>query len=285
MLSKFSTRENEQTQEKVWVGKFKNICNIPHWHNECEIIYVNSGKLTVLYNGKHYIVNTGNAVYFESGKTHSIQSDENTIISAIQFDSILAKPLMEKQLASFIINKDYGFEEYYNTLKRELKEKKQHYTLRLEAYITLLITEIFRQEKTQKADEDTTSAVRFSKLLDLIDKQYNYITFKEAARFMFLSEAYFSKLFTKLAGMTFSQYLNNVKIEKAIIMLQDENLSVTDIAMNCGFNTIRNFNRTFKNITGHSPKRLPQDFNLNTVPRKIYSSSFNPTQSGYNEIK
>ena len=285
MLSKFTTRENEQTQEKVWVGKFKNISNIPHWHNECEIIYVNSGKLTVLYNGKHYVAETGNAVYFESGKTHSIQSDEDTVISAIQFNSQIVMPLMKKQLSSFILTEDYGIENFYNNLKKELTEKKEYYTLRLEANIMMLMTDIFRREETKKADEDTTVTVKFSELLDLIDKQYNYITFKDAVHFMYLSEAYFSKLFTKLAGMTFSQYLNNVKIEKAVIMLQNSNARITEVAMNCGFSTIRNFNRTFKGITGYTPSKLPPDFDLNTTPRKIYSSDFNPTHSGFNEIK
>ena len=41
-----------------------------------------------------------------------------------------------------------------------------------------------------------------------------------------------------------------------------EKLSVTDIAIRCGFDTIRNFNRVFRSITGFSPKKLPRSYDV-----------------------
>ena len=63
--------------------------------------------------------------------------------------------------------------------------------------------------------------------------------------------------------MTFSEYLNFVKIEHALTLFQNETeLSVTQIALECGFGTIRNFNRVFKKLTGFSPATLARTFKL-----------------------
>ena len=53
--------------------------------------------------------------------------------------------------------------------------------------------------------------------------------------------------------MTFSMYLNHIRVNKAIDLIQNTDLSMTEIAMNCGFETIRNFNRVFKEIMGCTP--------------------------------
>jgi xylan 1,4-beta-xylosidase len=96
---------------------------------------------------------------------------------------------------------------------------------------------------------------------------------------MGLSEPYFSKFFRKISGMTFSQYLNIVKMEHAIEMLQDNpsRLSVTEVSTQCGFNTIRHFNRIFKDITGISPRQLTSDYVLDIRPIRTMQDAFNPT--------
>lgn len=81
--------------------------------------------------------------------------------------------------------------------------------------------------------------------------------------------------------MTFSQYLNRVKVEEAVRLLREnKGLPVTEIAFRCGFNTIRNFNRIFKEVTGCTPRSLPKTY----VPDEkfIYSVSgdFRPHLAG-----
>ena len=79
--------------------------------------------------------------------------------------------------------------------------------------------------------------------------------------------------------MTFSQYLNTVRLEKAIDLLNhnQEHLSMTEIASQCGFDTIRHFNRTFKDITGMTPRELPPDYVLEIQPIRTIEAAFDPT--------
>lgn len=118
----------------------------------------------------------------------------------------------------------------------------------------------------------------YKELLNHIDQNYDYLTFKDAADFMGLSETYFSKLFKNLCGMTFSQYVNVVRVEKAIELLTSENAySVTEIASICGYSSIRHFNRSFLQITGYSPRSLPSDYQLDFKQFKTVADSFDPT--------
>lgn len=95
---------------------------------------------------------------------------------------------------------------------------------------------------------------------------------------MNVSESYFSRDFKRQAGMTFSQYLNVVRIEKAVQIINAEpDLKVTDVMSRCGFNTIRSFNRAFKLITGYTPRTIPKGYVLNTRSFPAVQGTFDPT--------
>ena len=100
------------------------------------------------------------------------------------------------------------------------------------------------------------------KLLDKINDEYADITFDEACRFMALEPAYFSRYFRRNTGMSFSRYLTFTKVDNAVRLLQKGELSVTEIALFCGFDSIRTFNRNFKELTGYTPTDLPKDFDM-----------------------
>ena len=95
---------------------------------------------------------------------------------------------------------------------------------------------------------------------------------------MNVSESYFSRYFKRQAGMTFSQYLNVVRIEKAVQIINAEpDLKVTDVMSRCGFNTIRSFNRAFKLFTGYTPRTIPKGYVLNTRSFPAVQGTFDPT--------
>ena len=52
---------------------------------------------------------------------------------------------------------------------------------------------------------------------------------------------------------------------------------MTEIAMSCGFDTIRNFNRVFRQITGYSPRELPDGYILNLRSNSGNDPDFDPT--------
>ena len=79
-----------------------------------------------------------------------------------------------------------------------------------------------------------------------------------------LSPGYFSNLFRSEVGMSFSDYLIQVRVENAKCLLRRFDLSVEDISKKCGFNSLAHFSRTFKDRCGQSPlkyRKSPQAIN------------------------
>jgi AraC-like DNA-binding protein len=69
-----------------------------------------------------------------------------------------------------------------------------------------------------------------------------------------LSEGAFSRFFKLRTGKTLPQYVNELRVGRACRLLADEAAKITDIAMDCGFQNLANFNRRFREITGMAPR-------------------------------
>ena len=119
----------------------------------------------------------------------------------------------------------------------------------------------------------------FQHLFEYIDKNYYFIDFNTAADFMHFTPSYFSRVFKSIAGTTFSEYLNLVKIQKALEMIKEGSASITQISSKCGFDSTRNFNRVFKKLTGLTPTEITNDFTLKHLihTKSSADESFNPT--------
>ena len=79
------------------------------------------------------------------------------------------------------------------------------------------------------------------------------LTLNDVATHVFLSENYFSTLFSQKTGTTFRNYLRSFRIEKAKELLTTTNLRIYEVAQQTGYNEHSHFVRAFKAITGQSP--------------------------------
>ena len=72
------------------------------------------------------------------------------------------------------------------------------------------------------------------------------------------STFYFCKLFKRTTGLTFTDYLARVRIEKAKRLLLDQNRRVSEVAYEVGFQSLTHFNRVFKKLADRSPTSYRQ---------------------------
>ena len=98
---------------------------------------------------------------------------------------------------------------------------------------------------------------------DKIKKIYEYvqenfdkkITLAEASELVNMSQVSFNRFMKKRTGKTFVDYVNDVRIGYASIRLIEKDVSISEIAFNCGFNNIANFNRVFKKSKNCTPSQ------------------------------
>lgn len=96
---------------------------------------------------------------------------------------------------------------------------------------------------------------RLSNVYKYVQRHFkDNVTLGTIANISNLTPQSFCRLFKKRTGKSFVEYLNEVRISAACKYLLDSDWSISEVAYNCGFKTVSNFNKLFKNITGHSPK-------------------------------
>lgn len=272
----------------VFPCKYKNLNNIPHWHTEYELIYVESGTLSVTVDGSLFTLQRGMALFLHQGMIHSIVSSEDAVTAVIKVDGAHLEALFGRtRLVSPLLSGDYGLSEYIEEIFRESDDKDAFSWILSDSITTRLIAHILRGEPTVEppANEPSSSAERYKKLLEEIAEKYAYVTFEDAAAFMHFSRPYFSKYFLEHTGMSFTRYLNTVRIAHAVEKLREGEKTITEISRSCGFNTIRNFNRVFKDFTGHSPKSLPKSYRFLFDMRDYTDRGFDPTLSITSVVK
>lgn len=96
---------------------------------------------------------------------------------------------------------------------------------------------------------------RMEKVVEFLNANFSRpVRLAEAAEFVEMAETAFSRFFKVKTGITFVDFLNDIRLGHASRMLIDTKKSVGDIAFECGFTSISNFNRIFKRKKSNTPK-------------------------------
>ncbi|WP_235700512.1 helix-turn-helix transcriptional regulator [Companilactobacillus nodensis] len=82
------------------------------------------------------------------------------------------------------------------------------------------------------------------------------LTLDQVANRVYLSDYYFSKLFKKETKLSFSVYLNARKVQRAMFLLKDTEMSIQDVSNELGFTRMSYFSQTFKKYTGYTPSKF-----------------------------
>lgn len=111
----------------------------------------------------------------------------------------------------------------------------------------------------------------FSETNDRLGRVHEYlmnnftrdISLEKVAEIALMNKSAFCRYFKKATKKHFSQYLNEIRIGFACRLLQENGEpAISEIAFESGYNTISNFNRQFKLITGHTPSTYLRRNNL-----------------------
>ena len=281
MLAKFEKRAYAGN-EHVWVGKYRNLHNISHWHMEHELIACREGSAQVMLDDTMFNITQQQCIFCHSGRVHYISASPDSLLLVCLFNEKMYDPITSPfALENPVFEDRYDILPKLSEIRHELQNQPIFFECRTEAMIGEILVDIFRGEPLRKAQWQFSDVItRYNQLLNYIDLEYEHITYQNAVQFMNMSDAYFSRYFKRQAGMTFSQYLNVVRIEKAVQLLNSApTMKITDVMLRCGFNTIRSFNRVFRAVTGFTPTTLPPGYVLNTRSVPTIQGSFDPTLS------
>ena len=243
-----------------------------HWHDEFEIIYVKSGLLTVSISGESYIGKAGDAFVVSPGNLHLMGSQTGTVdyftflfpLKYISFrtDDMLDDKLLEPlNSGHLMINprvKDSAkelCEQLVETYMAKNKKIESEITAQIKTKRILLqfILEMWKKGFVIENDTSGRNIVE-KEMVSYIQQNFTgKISLKEFGEQFHLSEKYISRYFKEHFHITLSQYITYLRLENAKQLLQDTDLSVTETAMQSGYQNVSYFIRSFKKAYGISP--------------------------------
>lgn len=140
-------------------------------------------------------------------------------------------------------------EAYFQT--RVLTRKQYESMVSLLTIFGQHLSFVCHQILVQPRNAEPVAITRARKFIQ--DHQADDLSLAEVARAVNTSTIYFCKLFKKVTGLNFTEYLSQLRIEKAKNLLLNPNLRVSEIAYETGFQSLTHFNRVFRRIAGQSP--------------------------------
>lgn len=244
----------------------------PHWHEEIEIVYVLDEPLTIGLNNEIFTVNPREIFLIGRGEVHFfITPPKKSKRIILQFELSMfenfAAIMRERKFTNPLIQSKGGDEPAHRDLERQIlwiedehTRKAEGYHLAIKARLYDLMVILLRRVPMEKYS--FLEQNKHLKRLERLEQVFQYveqhhireITLEEIAKTANFSVYYFTRFFKEATGMTFIQYLNNYRITKAIKYLTNSTEdSITEVAFKAGFESIKTFNRVFRQFKGCSP--------------------------------
>lgn len=251
-----------------------------HRHKEAQLIWIIKGEGTLIAdNTMHpfkandiFLIAPNQSHVFKGSRTSVEDSEEGRVHTiSVFYDpngrlaNFLQLPELN-QLNSFLNSYKYGFrlpEVHFPVVSKHILKLMDSNSMDQMLHFLLLLRTFCKMNPKPEhlstfSKEYLTEGegLRMGNIYNYILQHYqNTLTLEEVAAEAHLTPQAFCRYFKKHTGVTFISFLNEMRINQACKKLTNgEYESISTVAYNCGFNSITNFNRVFKNVAGLSPK-------------------------------
>lgn len=246
-----------------------------HWHHSIEILMILKGSIHLRIGEKFFLLEENDVILINSKEVHNTSSthEENMILAFQVHPDYYSYyyPLFRRM--RFICNSAYskGEEEKFNIIRHilaqiiwELNKKVEGYKFIVGSQLNSLGQHLMNNfehsliedEKDLVSEEDIE---RLERILDYIKANIgNKITLTDIAEKEHMNSYYLSHYFKGKVGLSFQEYINYLRIEKAHNLLVTSRDTVTKVALQCGFSSTNYFNKLFKELYNCTPTEYRQ---------------------------
>ncbi|MGO4110892.1 helix-turn-helix domain-containing protein [Paenibacillus sp. YAF4_2] len=253
-----------------------------HWHEHFEIIVMQKGSGIFHIDSQPYEAQPGDVLFVPAGALHVgySTSEGDTSYLAIVFNSSLFQnwvhdALHTKYVLPYLEGRvqlpvkpallDPTCVDHYHLLEQAAEEfsaKQPAYQLMVKSQLHMLLTLLSRKFLPQQLPEQATNQYvqnreRFKTLIEYIEVNFaEKQTVADAAKQMNLNIHHFCKMFKKLTGRTFIDYVNVCRVNEAERLLLEGDLSITEVAGQVGCDNSNYFTKMYKKYKGIAPSQL-----------------------------
>lgn len=279
-------KTNENNEELVQHGDYEFPCAVYfsdidiytaseiawHWHKEIEIVVLYEGNISLETAKESIILKKGDGVFINSEELHYFKKlgDEKCVLISYVFDKSLVigdkgSIIERKYIEPLVQNKTLSLFKISETLSRKLEEvffeyedKKFGVEINIRNILSSVLLEIIienREKLIEKKIYKNLDSQRIKGMLDFIQKNYsNELTLKEIGEAVFIGERETLRCFARTIGISPIEYLKKYRVKVAANLLTTTDLPVTEICIQCGFNSPSYFSKSFQRVFNVTPR-------------------------------
>ncbi|MFP4697291.1 MAG: AraC family transcriptional regulator [Eubacteriales bacterium] len=245
-----------------------------HWHNDIEILLVVDGSVILKTWNKKYRLSKNDIFILNSNEVHSLfRTNEDNIILVIQFNPKFCNTYFPQLQRIYFKNQHIKkdrilcwseLRKYMVKIVKESHRKEKCYKLKLMSTLNLMICNLIEKLDYEEKDENELSTQqknieRLNNIILYIKENYmKKIYLKDIAEEVNLDMYYLSHFIKEHLGISFQEYLNKVRLEKAVELLMTTDLNNLDICLESGFSDYRYLNKMFLKEFGCTPSEYKE---------------------------
>lgn len=246
----------------------------PHSHLRIEINYVKKGSCLLHLEEESVTFREGELMFITPNVKHKFEAgSKGTQLMQLEFlPELFSRFVLDMEteesnsipFASFLFSGKHQVIKIVNDIRvvrviqeiiSELQTKSFYYDYQvILLYVELQIL-IYRYVKEQFLSGCGNEILK--KAIDYMYQHYRMdVSMDEVALHAGVSGRYLRALFSRNLNVSPVDYLNRVRVNKAMVLLKTTNLSVKEVSFQCGFRSPQYFSRIFKQLTGFSPRKV-----------------------------
>jgi len=247
-------KDNSSLTQNNDIRLYTDFEYIPHLHRDFEMVYVLEGSVTAAIEERRFTVKAGEMLLVLSNQIHSYICDghNKAVVHVFSADNVpaFARAVSGKYCNEPVFECDPDVAGYYMSCCIG-KEDRSPYALK--SYLYAICSQFL--SKCSLTERNDAKSDILHRMLKYVSEHFeeNVTLYKMAAELGYETH-YLSRVFSRAVGMNIKNYINLYRVDMAKNLLVSTNRSVTEIALACGFQSIRNFNRVFLSEAGVTPQ-------------------------------
>lgn len=236
-------------------------------HRYFELTYVDRGCLHTEIDGVPYDLKEKDLIVYGPGQFHtqSIPDGESSSYVTIIFSMDATELQPVEAIHDWLLNKVFHYDKKIHTLIKTLVQESNTDSPYMNSLMLCLLTEtvirLLQSEFVEKAEEKPVTDARQHYQDELFERIITYIndniceplTIAEVCRRFSLSRSSLQILFKDTLDQTPKKYISDLKLEKGCQMIRENKYTISEIALQLGFNSIHYFSRAFTQKYHMSP--------------------------------
>lgn len=240
-----------------------------HYHDAHQIIYVESGEISVKIENEEYRAGDGDLIILSRFEQHAISvlTPQYKRYSVVISPEAITSGTDEYILSTVLTNRFEGFshivnmrgreeeiKKFFEKMTEEFDEKHPFYQTKTDLLLREFLISLYRNFPTLFISDINQNTMIVKKIQERFEKHYmEKVSLSDIGEKYHISSSHLAHIFKEITGYSTIDYLISCRLSVAKRMLSSTDDNIKEIIYQCGFSDESNFSRMFKQKVGMTP--------------------------------